>query len=177
MNGEMSSPDPTNPYAPPQAVVHDVIDPNAPLTPADRGSRLGAAVLDSIIVMLMVYLPGGLGVLVGAFQGEGRATLPMVAGFSLATIGFIVWVYLTAVNVKRSGQSLAKKMFNIRVVRSNGEPVSLSRVFWLRNVVNTLLSAIPLIGFIYGLADILFIFTDTRQCLHDKLADTIVVRA
>ena len=112
-----------------------------------------------------------------AFQGEGRATLPMVAGFSLATIGFIVWVYLTAVNVKRSGQSLAKKMFNIRVVRANGEPVSLSRVFWLRNVVNTLLSAIPLIGFIYGLADILFIFTDTRQCLHDKLADTIVVRA
>ena len=36
-----------------------------------------------------------------------------------------------------------------------------------------LIGIVPL----YGLVDILFIFADERQCLHDKLADTIVVEA
>lgn len=173
----MSNPDVTNPYAPPQAVVQDILDPAARRLPAGRGARLGAAIIDSIIFMLMVYLPGGLGVLVGAFQGEGRSTLPMAAGIGLAVVGLVAWSYLTYINVKRSGQSLAKKVFNIRVVRSNGDPVSVSRIFWLRNVVNTLLSAIPFLGVIYGVADLLFIFSDSRQCLHDRLADTIVIQA
>jgi hypothetical protein len=44
---------------------------------------------------------------------------------------------------------------------------------WLRNVVNWLISLVPL----YSVIDVLFIFGQTRQCLHDKLADTIVVKA
>jgi uncharacterized RDD family membrane protein YckC len=59
------------------------------------------------------------------------------------------------------------------VVRSDGSPVSLGRIFWLRNVVNILLGIIPF----YSLIDSLLIFGETRQCVHDKLADTIVVRA
>jgi hypothetical protein len=46
-------------------------------------------------------------------------------------------------------------------------------VFWLRNFVNGLLGMIPL----YGLIEILFIFGESQQCLHDKIADTIVVKA
>ena len=68
----------------------------------------------------------------------------MVAGFSLATIGFIVWVYLTAVNVKRSGQSLAKKMFNIRVVRANGEPVYRIAAPFGDEIIVVIASASPL---------------------------------
>ena len=30
---------------------------------------------------------------------------------------------------------------------------------------------------LFGIIDALFIFGETRQCLHDKLADTIVVEA
>ena len=74
--------------------------------------------------------------------------------------------------MKRNGQSIAKKLLSIKVVRSDGSPVSLGRLFWLRNVVN-LLGIIPL----YGLIELLFIFGESRQCLHDKLADTIVVKA
>ena len=46
-------------------------------------------------------------------------------------------------------------------------------IFWLRNVVNGLLGIIPL----YGIIDALFIFGESRQCLHDKIADTIVIKA
>ena len=36
------------------------------------------------------------------------------------------------------GQSIAKKMLGIKVVRTDGSPVSLGRLIWLRNVVNGL---------------------------------------
>jgi len=73
--------------------------------------------------------------------------------------------------VVRNSQSIGKKIMHIKVVRSDGTPVTLGRLFWLRNVVNGLISIVPL----YGLIDALFIFGESRQCLHDKIADTIVV--
>jgi uncharacterized RDD family membrane protein YckC len=39
--------------------------------------------------------------------------------------------------------------------------------------VNSLIGIIPL----YTIIDLLFIFGEQRQCLHDKIADTIVVKA
>jgi len=64
-------------------------------------------------------------------------------------------------------------MLGIRVVRTDGSPASLGRVIWLRNILNSVLGIVPL----YGLIDSLFIFAESRQCLHDKIADTIVIKA
>jgi uncharacterized RDD family membrane protein YckC len=64
-------------------------------------------------------------------------------------------------------------MLGIKVVRTDGSPASVGRIFWLRNVVNGLIGIVPL----YGLVDVLFIFSESRQCLHDKIADTAVVKA
>jgi uncharacterized RDD family membrane protein YckC len=75
--------------------------------------------------------------------------------------------------VRRNGQSIGKKLLNIKVVRTDGGPITLGRLFWLRNVVNGLISVVPL----YGLIDVLFIFGENRQCLHDKLADSVVIKA
>jgi hypothetical protein len=41
--------------------------------------------------------------------------------------------------------------------------------------VPTLIGMIPYVGWIFSLADPLFIFGESRRCLHDMLADTIVV--
>jgi len=64
-------------------------------------------------------------------------------------------------------------MVGIKVVRSDGSPASLGRLIWLRNVLNGVIAIIPA----YGLIDSLFIFSESRQCLHDKIADTIVIKA
>ena len=75
--------------------------------------------------------------------------------------------------VARYGQTMGKRVLEIKVVRSDGSQASLGRIFWLRNVVNGLLGIIPL----YGIIDTLLIFGVRRQCIHDLIADTIVVRA
>jgi uncharacterized RDD family membrane protein YckC len=97
----------------------------------------------------------------------------MAAGLGVSAFGFIIWCWTTIMFVRRNGQSIAKKALNIKVVRTDGSPITLARIFFLRNLVNAALSIIPLYGFI----DLLFIFGEQRQCLHDKIADTIVVKA
>lgn len=158
----------TNPYAPPQATVLDITDPAEGIVPAERGTRLGAAIVDSILFILIVYLPAVFAGITGASGGGG-----VFMWVGLTGIGFIAWSWITIKGVRRNGQSIAKKLFGIKVIRSNGTPVSLGRVFWLRNVINGILSFIPL----YGVVELLFIFAESRQCLHDKIADTIVVKA
>src|SRR5262249_21124792 len=107
----------TNPYAPPQATVRDIADPSAAIVPADRGTRLGAMLLDGIIGGAMVYLPLLIGVLAGGATanvspGSGIGAVSSgftVIGFVLGLAGFVTWAWLTIVNVKRTGQTLGKK--------------------------------------------------------------------
>ena len=76
--------------------------------------------------------------------------------------------------MRDNGQSIAKKWLrhqggaHRRLARRRS-----ARLIWLRNVVNMVLGIIPL----YGIIDVLFIFGESRQCLHDKIADTIVIKA
>jgi uncharacterized RDD family membrane protein YckC len=168
----------TNPYAP-EGTVRDM--PSEEIELASRLSRFLAAFLDSFIAGLMIYLPAVIvGAATGAFdqldrleQGGdvdiSRLTLPIF----LCVVGFIGWAWITLLLVARYGQTIAKRLLEIRVVRSDGSQASLGRIFWLRNVVNALLGIIPL----YALVDLLFIFGERRQCIHDLLADTIVVKA
>ena len=168
----------TNPYAPPQATVADVVDPRLTNVAAERGTRLAAAILDGLIMGAMIYAPFFIG---GVMGGLFNAPNPqpfvmssaMIAGLGVSAVGFAIWCWLTIMFVQRNGQSIAKKALNIKVVRTDGSPITLARIFFLRNLVNGALSIIPFYGFI----DLLFIFGEQRQCLHDKIADTIVVKA
>jgi uncharacterized RDD family membrane protein YckC len=168
----------TNPFAPPQAEVEDITERRSVDVPAERGARLGAAILDSIFFIGAVYVP----LVVMAFAVAQAETVPQEAdayeGIALtagivALIGFAVWAWFTLRFMARNGQSIAKKLLQIKVVRANGSRVSLGRLIWLRNVVVWILSLIPL----FGIVDVLFIFGEARQCLHDRIADTIVIKA
>jgi len=165
-----------NPYAPPQAVVADVVR-SAGIVRADRGTRLGAALLDGLIMAGMTNLPMLVVLLAGTpFVGRqpgGGGSIVMALVPVLGLVGAIAWCWLTVKYVKENGQTIAKRIVGIKVIRADGSPASLGRIFWLRNVVNALLGVIPL----YNFVEVLFIFGEGRQCLHDKIADTIVVRA
>ena len=62
-------------------------------------------------------------------------------------------------------------------MRSDGSKASLLRLAGLRYFASSLLDLVPVVGWIYALVDALLIFRDSRKCLHDNIADTIVVRA
>jgi uncharacterized RDD family membrane protein YckC len=168
----------TNPYAPPLAGVDDISEPHAFAVPADRGTRLGAAIVDSVIFVLAVYLP----LMVTLFSTARMEVAPeeadqfeqlAVGGAVVGLVGLAIWAWFTLKFMARNSQSIAKKWLQIKVVRADGSRVSLGRLILLRNVVVWILSIIPL----FGIIDVLFIFGETRQCLHDRIADTIVIKA
>jgi uncharacterized RDD family membrane protein YckC len=159
----------SNPYAPPRAAVSDIIDESDELEPAGRGIRLGAALLDGLILSVLVILPLVVGVMMSYYSNRGAGI-----AWLFFIVGTVVYAWFNILYVVRNGQSIAKKWLGIKVVRSDGSPASLGRIFWLRNVVNQVLA--NLVPF-YGFVDPLLIFSDSRQCVHDKIADTIVVVA
>lgn len=166
----------SNPYAPPRAAVGDVADPTAAAEPASRLIRLGAVIVDGLIIAALIYLPlfaGGSGWSLFGTDAQLDPSASAGVWVMLALAGLIIVAWLNILFVSRNGQSIAKKLMGIKVVRADGSKATLGRIFWIRNVVNGILNIVPLWWFV----DSLVIFGERRQCLHDKIADTIVVRA
>ncbi len=169
-----------NAYAPPKAAVADVYQGDDQIL-AGRGARLGAAILDWIIPMCVVYAPmiitGAMSAAIRTATNSGNPLefygVFLTGGGFLGGVLWLGWIVITIYLVAKNSQTIGKKLVNIKVVRSDGSHCSLARIFWLRNVVNTLLLILPF----YFLIDLLFIFGERKQCLHDKIADTIVINA
>src|SRR5690349_16752153 len=105
----------TNPYAPPRAAVQDVRDPSDMLVPADRGTRLGAVILDTIIFGALVYGPLiFLAILTPAVvrvnnRGVSDANFLLGIGGVFALAGLGTWIVFTVKYVNENGQSIAKR--------------------------------------------------------------------
>jgi uncharacterized RDD family membrane protein YckC len=97
-------------------------------------------------------------------------------GTIVTVVALIAWCVITAWLVAANGQSIGKRIVGIKVVRTDGSRASFARIFLLRNVVNGLPNLLPYAGWLYQLVDPLLIYQESRQCLHDRIADTIVVR-
>jgi uncharacterized RDD family membrane protein YckC len=155
--------------------VRDITEPTEPGELAGRGARAWAATIDGLIGIVLALPLIGSGLYV-YFRHQPANGLLGAAGL-VTSIAFIVWAIITIRFVRQNGQSIGKRMMDIKVVRNDGSPASLGRIFWLRNVVASLPGAIPYAGYIYRLVDILLIFGEQRRCVHDRIADTIVIKA
>jgi len=166
----------SNPFAPPSARVADVPAVTGELDLAGRGARLGAYLLDILIMLIMLILFAVVGFSLGIGGAIGFPGDPSL--WSILSIGGVLVLYLliNGYYLVTSGQSLGKKAMHIRIVRRDGSHATAGRILGMRYVVNWMLSAVPVIGPIYSLVDALCIFRESRRCVHDELADTIVVR-
>ena len=170
-----------NPYAAPESPIL-IHTHGGEIRLAPRISRLGAALIDGVTMLLCIAPLAFSSALVNMLMDptEGSEPAPdftskdemIVVVIALLLFGLLI---MNLVLLARNGQTLGKKLLGIKIIRSNHEKASFTRVFWLRTVVNSLITMIPAVGSIYSLVDVLFIFSQNKQCLHDLIADTIVV--
>jgi uncharacterized RDD family membrane protein YckC len=184
----MSTP---NPYAPPLANL-DARPADQPTSMlATRSSRLGASILDGLLYAAAMIVPAiGAVLSAAAMRPEGRdaatgdpphaihggawisaGTVMMIVG----GLGFLALLVFQAFRVSTTGQTLGKKWLAIRIVRMDEAPVDFVSGFLLRSMLPWFLGLIPLVGGIFGLADLLFIFGEQKRCIHDLIAGTKVV--
>jgi len=148
-------------------IVTDSPDIAAEYTLAGRGMRLLGFVVDSLLFIVV----SGARVIIRA---AGYDTLATVMGtcLLLALAGLQIWLLATR------GQTPGKILTKMAIVDPvTGFPPGFLRAAVIRQGPQTLLSFVYApAGLAYLLVDSLFIFSSSRRCLHDRLADTTVIR-
>jgi uncharacterized RDD family membrane protein YckC len=162
-----------NRFAPPGAHVQDVAESAGPEL-ATRLQRFAGGLIDGLFafaLMMAIML-----------QGYGMEYFTMVAASRMSVLGgtlvFAALFYaIEGWFLYHRSQSLGKMAMGLRIVRADGSPASFGRSFGLRLFLFGVCGRIPYVGPCIGIVDALFIFGGARRCLHDYVADTIVVTA
>jgi uncharacterized RDD family membrane protein YckC len=143
--------------------------------PADRGTRLIAYLIDSLLFAL-VAAPGFIGLIaigdangLAAKRSSELLLLGSVFG-PLLLLASYQW-YLVAT----TGQSLAKRWFKIRVVRLDGSAPGFLRGVLLRSWITAAFNSVCSPAFFF--VDALMVFGEESRCLHDRIASTKVIKA
>ena len=144
---------------------------------ASLGQRFLGALVDGI-VGLVVTAP--VFFLIGAFDMEKlQAGIQPSLGEQAvnAAIGLVIFVILHGYFLSKNGQTIGKKLIGTRIVGANsGQILPFGKVIGLRYVPMQFIVLIPVVGGLVALIGILLIFGAGRQCLHDRIASTQVVK-
>ncbi len=191
--------DPNQPYGPPRQSYFGggmapggpaFLPPETPLNQAyddgtravrvlsGAGRRLGARVLDAIILTVGAFVVGGIGFGLGyAIDGDRHDPGP-VAITIMVVFGVLAFAWLILYEpffLWQRGATPGKLAVGIRVVRTaDGRNwPSFGMSLW-RYVFQFLIGLVPF----GGLVDVLWLLWDRplHQCLHDKVASTVVIR-
>lgn len=135
---------------------------------ASRLERLWAALIDGALISPLM--------LSSTYYRQGY-NLPRYIDYMLAAY-FICIVVVQAVMLSRSGQSIGKRLRNMKIVRlSDGKNGGFKTNVLKRYVILFVVSLIPIIGTtIFIIFDPIIIFGKYRRCLHDFIAGTHVVK-
>lgn len=148
---------------------------------AGLGRRFLGYVLDQAVIF-----GGFIGVfgIVGAFlgfaaasSGDTKLVPKFIAGMQNSTgqlalqLSYIVlsWIYYARMESSPGQATLGKRWLKMRVVDTEGGRLSFGRA--TKRYFSKILSAIA-----FGAGFIMIAFSDRKQGLHDRIADTLVVR-
>jgi len=139
---------------------------------AGAGSRLGAAIVDTaiqgtafaIVTLVALWM---------LFDFNDNVFLPSMERFAnvAAIVLFIYFViflgYFLVFEIVMKGQTPGKKLFGLRTIRANGQPITFIQSI-IRNVVRVTIDNM-------GLGVIMMLFRKDHTRLGDMLAGTIVI--
>lgn len=163
-----------NRFAPPQAAVADVQTSSEAGMLASRWRRLGGAIVDSLLLGLLAWI---LSLITpwNAFDVSGRSNPFTHFAFLNQALGLVLFLAVNGYLLATRGQTVAKALLGMRIVRPDGSQADFGRLL-LRYGVGYFFGIVGGIAAIYGLVDALMIFRSNRRCLHDEIAGTMVVR-
>jgi uncharacterized RDD family membrane protein YckC len=143
-----------------------------------RGARLGAALIDAIIIAAIVfpieYAAGFWQVLMDATRNH--ELVPLGTSLPWLAFGLCVFVLVQGYPLVRDGQSWGKKVLSIKIVDGLGRKPSIGRLS-VRCGVAIFAGMIPFVGRLASLVDVCLIFRTDKRCGHDLVAGTHVVQA
>ena len=132
--------------------------------------RLVAALLDTIIVFILQFLLGSLLALAGfaslGFAGETAGNLALLVQLFAYALGFAYYVVFTGY----CGQTPGKMALRIKVIRRDGSPIGYGRAAFRE------IPAKFIAGIIFGIGYLMVAFDEQKQGLHDRMADTYVIK-
>ena len=140
---------------------------------ASRGRRLMAVLVDGVVSMLLA-IPGVIFAIGPLFNGSEK---PDPLGIFLIGLAMIILTIVQAVLISKRGQSIGKIALGIRIAHSvDGSNPGFLKGFLIRTFVPQIIYQVPFLGFLFLLVDSCFIFSERRQCIHDLMAETVVLK-
>jgi uncharacterized RDD family membrane protein YckC len=142
-----------------------------PLPAAGFWVRVVAAVTDGFLVMLVqglfvLLLGGATFLLTGSFDADESALVAAVVTLASMLVGAAYYVFFTGY----CGQTPGKMAIRVKVVRADGGEIGYGRAF-VREIPGKFLS-----GILLGIGYLMVAVYARKQGLHDKIADTLVVK-
>jgi len=146
---------------------------------AGLGSRLAAALIDlmiqlaAIFILYVVILGSIMGVDFRNIETFVDTIIPLLnlegVGFALLIVSqFVIYYgYYVACEFGMNGQTIGKKLFKLRVIRNNGQPISLDHSI-VRNLLRYTLD-------MTGIGIICIMINKHHKRIGDMAASTIVV--
>lgn len=132
---------------------------------ASRSKRLIAKIIDFVLLFIAILIPA---LTVQIILGGGE---PVLA----ALIGAIVFAIYQYYLLSTISQTLGKKYMNIIIVKKDRSSGGFVTNVVLREWIIGIIGLFPLIGWLVKIVDMLFIFRNDRRCIHDMIANTMVI--
>jgi len=141
-----------------------------PLEYAGFWVRLVAYLIDSLIIgavqlVLTLILTFSVGLL-GDFSEQGEAAMGMIVSLFSVALGLGYAVFFTG----HCGQTPGKMALRIKVIHIDGSQISYGRAA-LREIPAKFIS-----GILLGIGYLMVAFDDKKQGLHDRIANTYVIK-
>ena len=132
--------------------------------------RVVASLIDMLALGLVESALGSLLIRAGGIDPGWRDPEERMIMFTVASFGLVLGYAYRVFFIGYCGQTPGKMAVRIKVIRTSGTDVGYARAF-LREVVGKFLSKL-----ILGIGYLMVAVDSRKQGLHDKLADTYVIK-
>ena len=141
---------------------------------ATRWERLGASIIDAIIGAAITF---PVMFATGIWDKAVNGSISIIETVSMGVYGFLMFMLIHGYFLAKNGQTVGKKLVGTKIVSVHSDTIlPVGKIFLFRYLPITVASNVPVFGQFLAIIDALFIFRKSKQCIHDQIAGTRVIK-